>query len=136
MIPNFLDLAKSESKSFFKCAKVGVRIRKNFLRLYKPRLYITCKDKTRNICIGWKSNLPPLGRGGSTKTEIMIQDREPSPGRAREATTWEFFFLYLFSFLLTINLKLIIVHVEIKIVNKEAATKRSTLLHAQLSPYL
>ena len=41
-------------------------------------------------------------------------------------------FIYLFiSFLLTINLKLIIVHVEIKIVNKEAATKRSTLLHAQ-----
>ena len=39
-----------------------------------------------------------------------------------------FFFFYLFSFLLTINLKLIIVHVEIKIVNKEAATKRSTLL--------
>ena len=40
--------------------------------------------------------------------------------------------IYLFiSFLLTINLKLIIVHVEIKIVNKEAATKRSTLLHAQ-----
>ena len=39
-----------------------------------------------------------------------------------------FFFIYLFiSFLLTINLKLIIVHVEIKIVNKEAATKRSTL---------
>ena len=42
------------------------------------------------------------------------------------------YFIYLFiSFLLTINLKLIIVHVEIKIVNKEAATKRSTLLHAQ-----
>ena len=41
------------------------------------------------------------------------------------------FFLILFSFLLTINLKLIIVHVEIKIVNKEAATKRCTLLHAQ-----
>ena len=41
-------------------------------------------------------------------------------------------FIYLFiSFLFTINLKLIIVHVEIKIVNKEAATKRSTLLHAQ-----
>ena len=40
-------------------------------------------------------------------------------------------FIYLFSFLLTINLKLIKVHVEIKIVNKEAATKRSTLLHAQ-----
>ena len=39
-----------------------------------------------------------------------------------------YFFFYLFSFLLTINLKLIIVHVEIKIVNKEAATKRSTLL--------
>ena len=43
-----------------------------------------------------------------------------------------FIYLFLFiSFLLTINLKLIIVHVEIKIVNKEAATKRSTLLHAQ-----
>ena len=42
-----------------------------------------------------------------------------------------YFFIYLFSFLLTINLKLIIVHVETKIVNKEAATKRSTLLHAQ-----
>ena len=42
-----------------------------------------------------------------------------------------FIFIYLFSFLLTINLKLIKVHVEIKIVNKEAATKRSTLLHAQ-----
>ena len=41
------------------------------------------------------------------------------------------FFIYLFSFLLTINLKLIKVHIEIKIVNKEAATKRSTLLHAQ-----
>ena len=41
------------------------------------------------------------------------------------------FFIYLFSVLLTINLKLIIVHIEIKIVNKEAATKRSTLLHAQ-----
>ena len=40
-------------------------------------------------------------------------------------------FLLFISFLLTINLKLIIVHVEIKIVNKEAATKRSTLLHAQ-----
>ena len=40
-------------------------------------------------------------------------------------------FFYLFSFLLTINLKLIKVHVEIKIVNKEAATKRSMLLHAQ-----
>ena len=39
-------------------------------------------------------------------------------------------FIYLFSFLLTINLKLIKVHIEIKIVNKEAATKRSTLLHA------
>ena len=43
----------------------------------------------------------------------------------------EALFFYLFSFLLTINLKLIKVHVEIKIVNKEAATKRSTLLHAQ-----
>ena len=42
------------------------------------------------------------------------------------------FFTSLFSFLLTINLKLIIVHVEIKIVNKEAATKRSMLLHAEL----
>ena len=42
-----------------------------------------------------------------------------------------FFFFLFISFLLTINLKLIIVHVEIKIVNKEAATKRSTLLHAQ-----
>ena len=42
-------------------------------------------------------------------------------------------FFYLFSFLLTINLKLIIVHVEIKIVNKEAVTKRSTLSHAQLT---
>ena len=41
------------------------------------------------------------------------------------------FYLLFISFLLTINLKLIIVHVEIKIVNKEAATKRSTLLHAQ-----
>ena len=41
-----------------------------------------------------------------------------------------FFYLFI-SFLFTINLKLIIVHVEIKIVNKEAATKRSTLLHAQ-----
>ena len=40
-------------------------------------------------------------------------------------------FFCLFSFLLTINLKLITVHVEIKIVNKEAATKRSTLLHAR-----
>ena len=40
-------------------------------------------------------------------------------------------FFFLFSFLLTINLKLIKVHVEIKIMNKEAATKRSTLLHAQ-----
>ena len=39
--------------------------------------------------------------------------------------------LIFISFLLTINLKFIIVHVEIKIVNKEAATKRSTLLHAQ-----
>ena len=38
-----------------------------------------------------------------------------------------YLFIYLFSFFLTINLKLIIVHVEIKIVNKEAATKRSTL---------
>ena len=45
-----------------------------------------------------------------------------------------YFLFYLFSFLLTINLKLIIVHVEIKIVNKEAATKRSTLLHAILRP--
>ena len=42
-----------------------------------------------------------------------------------------YLFIYLFSFLLTINLKLIKVHVEIKIVNKDAATKRSTLLHAQ-----
>ena len=41
-----------------------------------------------------------------------------------------FIYFYLFLFLLTINLKLIKVHVEIKIVNKEAATKRSTLLHA------
>ena len=41
------------------------------------------------------------------------------------------FIFYLFSFLLTINLKLIKVHIEIKIVNKEAATKRSTLLHTQ-----
>ena len=40
-------------------------------------------------------------------------------------------FIYLFSFLLTINLKLIKVHVEIKIVNKEASTKQSTLLHAK-----
>ena len=39
-----------------------------------------------------------------------------------------FIFYFLFSFLLTINLKLIIVHVETKIVNKEAATKQSTLL--------
>ena len=38
---------------------------------------------------------------------------------------------YFFLFLLTINLKLIIVHVEIKIINKEAATKRNTLLQAQ-----
>ena len=44
-----------------------------------------------------------------------------------------YLFFYPFLFLLTINLKLIIVHVEIKIVNKEAATKRSTLLHAQLT---
>ena len=44
-----------------------------------------------------------------------------------------YFYFYLFSFLLAINLKLIIVHVQIKIVNKEAATKRSTLLHAQRS---
>ena len=44
------------------------------------------------------------------------------------ANIFFFFFMYLFSFLLTINLKLIKVHVEIKIVNKEAATKRSTLL--------
>ena len=42
-----------------------------------------------------------------------------------------YLFIYLFSFLLTITLKSITVHVEIKIVNKEAATKRSTLLHAQ-----
>ena len=42
------------------------------------------------------------------------------------------FIFYLFSFLLTINLKLIIVHVEIKIVNKEAASKRSTLLQLML----
>ena len=39
-------------------------------------------------------------------------------------------FYFLFSFLLTINLKLIKVHVEIKIVNKEAATKRSTLFNS------
>ena len=41
-------------------------------------------------------------------------------------------FIYLFyfiSFLLTINLKLIIVHVEIKIVNKETATKRTDVVH-------
>ena len=38
---------------------------------------------------------------------------------------------YLFSFLLTINLKLIIVHVEIKNVNKEAATKRSDVVHGR-----
>ena len=44
---------------------------------------------------------------------------------------WRYLFIYLFSFLLTINLKLIIVHVEIKIVNKKAATKRSTLLHGR-----
>ena len=42
-----------------------------------------------------------------------------------------FLFFYFILFLLTINLKLIIVHVEIKIVNKEAETKRSALLHAQ-----
>ena len=51
-----------------------------------------------------------------------------------------FYFIYLFSFLLTINLKLIIVHVETKIVNKEAATKRSTLTtllqYTLWSPYL
>ena len=35
----------------------------------------------------------------------------------------QLYFFYLFSFLLTINLKLLIVHVEIKIVNKEAATE-------------
>ena len=34
-------------------------------------------------------------------------------------------YFYLFSFLLTIHLKLLIVQVEIKIVNKEAATKLS-----------
>ena len=39
------------------------------------------------------------------------------------------FYIY-FSFLLTINLKLLILHVEIKIMNKEAATKRNTLLQA------
>ena len=38
-------------------------------------------------------------------------------------------FFYLFSFLLTINLKLIKVHVEII----KAATKQSTLLHANVS---
>ena len=42
-----------------------------------------------------------------------------------------FILFYFILFLLTINLKLIIVHVEIKIVNKEAETKRSALLHAQ-----
>ena len=48
-----------------------------------------------------------------------------------QSASFILFFIYLFLFLLTINLKLIIVHVEIKIVNKQAATKRSTLLHAQ-----
>ena len=48
-----------------------------------------------------------------------------------KAYTFFYFLFFLFSFLLTINLKLITVHAEIKIVNKEAATKRSTLLHAQ-----
>ena len=46
--------------------------------------------------------------------------------RQNYSKTRQFFFF--FSFLLTINLKLILVHVEIKIVNKEAATKQSTLL--------
>ena len=40
-----------------------------------------------------------------------------------------FIIFYLFLFLLTINLKLIIVQTEIKVMNKEAATKRNTLLH-------
>ena len=46
-----------------------------------------------------------------------------------------YFLIFLFSFLLAINLKLLIVHAEIKIVNKEAATKRNTLLHAQRQLY-
>ena len=52
-----------------------------------------------------------------------------SAGKVKKIFVEQFgIFIYLFSFLLTINLKLIKVHVEIKIVNKEAATKRSTLL--------
>ena len=48
------------------------------------------------------------------------------------------FLFYLFIFIFTHNqLEIIIVHVEIKIVNKEAATKRSTmLLHAQRQLYM
>ena len=47
-----------------------------------------------------------------------------------------FYFIYLFSFLLTINLKLIIVRVEIKIVNKEAATKRIQQYSTQQLPFI
>ena len=55
--------------------------------------------------------------------------------------TRSIFFIYLFFFILfhfysQSTWKLIIVHVEIKIVNKEAATKRSTLLHAQCQLFM
>ena len=72
----------------------------------------------------------PLGTKSSDKLikfELLILFLKAKLNIAEK----KFFFFCLFSFLLTINLKLIIVHVEIKIVNKEAANKRSTLLHAQ-----
>ena len=56
---------------------------------------------------------------------ICFQNRETAENRFEMI----YLFIYLFLFLFAINLKLIIVHVELKIVNKEVATKRSTLLH-------
>ena len=83
--------------------------------------FVLQNKKYNNICEKkkfWKA------QEGSEMTIRSSSQLPPS-----NSTSLKYFFL--FSFLLRINLKLIIVHVEINIVNKEAATKRSTLVHAQ-----
>ena len=72
-----------------------------------------------------KSSLAVVGQQ-KTKILVILVTAQKITGESNQLLI---LFFYLFSFLLTINLKLIIVHVEIKIVNKEAATKRSTLLN-------
>ena len=78
----------------------------------KRRIEVTSSDILAQIVHGIKKNAFPIALQLDESTDVACMSQP-------------FFFFF------TINLKLIIVHVEIKIVNKEAATKRSTLLHAQ-----